>query len=84
MASMVAIQWTQLILRTITTIIWCGFQFVDIERTTVANLYIYALLATGVLSLAVSVTTLIITETHFPRYHPFLNRRMTSLQRCLI
>ena len=73
--------WTQLILRTVTAIIWCGLQFVDIERTTVANLYIYTLLTTGVnLLLAVSVTTLIITETHFPRYHPFLNGWMASLQ----
>ena len=73
--------WTQLILRTVTAIIWCGLQFVDIERTTVANLYIYTLLTTVVnLLLAVSVTTLIITETHFPRYHPFLNGWMASLQ----
>ena len=79
------LNWAYLILRTVTAIIWCRLQFVDIERTTVANLYICTLLTTGVLSpIAVTRTALIITETHFPRYHPVLNRRMTSLKWSLI
>ena len=63
-------QITLLIVGTITTIvIWCGFQFVDIERTTVAYLYICI----------IWTTVSRVAETHFPSDHPVIKWRMTFL-----
>ena len=40
---------TLLVFSTITTVlIWCGFQFVDVERTAVSHLYICTILTTTV------------------------------------
>ena len=59
-----------------TVLIWCGFQFVDVERTAVSHLYICTILTT-----VTTVTTWTsIAKTHFPRDHPFLYWRMASLQ----
>ena len=68
-------EWTLLIFSTITTTrIWSGFQFVDVERTTVAHLYICTILT------AVTTITTTIAKTDFPRDHAILNWWMASLQ----
>ena len=68
-------EWTLLIFSTITTArIWRGFQFVDVERTTVAHLYICTITTT------VTTITSRIAKTYFPRDHAILNWRMASLQ----
>ena len=66
---------TLLVFSTITTVnIWCGFKFVDVERTTVAHLYICTIKTTGT-----TITTRI-AKTYFPRDYAILNWRMASLQ----
>ena len=49
---------------------WCGFEFVNVEWTTVEYFYVGRIITTATR----------ITETHLPRDNPLVNRRMVLAQ----